>query len=56
MLFRDHWLSDLIGFQYQHMRAGDAAAHFLAQIRAQRGRPRSAGPDYSRRRKCVGMV
>jgi alpha-amylase/alpha-mannosidase (GH57 family) len=33
MLFRDHWLSDLIGFTYQHMPAQDAAEHFLAQIR-----------------------
>lgn len=33
MLFRDHWLSDLIGFTYQHMSASDAAEHFLAQIR-----------------------
>jgi alpha-amylase/alpha-mannosidase (GH57 family) len=37
LLFRDHWLSDLIGFQYQHMSAGDAAGHFLAQIRANAG-------------------
>jgi alpha-amylase/alpha-mannosidase (GH57 family) len=37
LLFRDHWLSDLIGFQYQHMPASDAAGHFLAQIRANAG-------------------
>jgi alpha-amylase/alpha-mannosidase (GH57 family) len=37
LLFRDHWLSDLIGFQYQHMSAADAAGHFLAQIRANAG-------------------
>jgi len=37
LLFRDHWLSDLIGFQYQHMSAADAASHFLAQIRANAG-------------------
>jgi alpha-amylase/alpha-mannosidase (GH57 family) len=33
LLFRDHFLSDLIGFQYQHMPAEDAAEHFLTQIR-----------------------
>ena len=33
LLFRDHLLSDLIGFQYQHMPAEDAAEHFLTQIR-----------------------
>jgi alpha-amylase/alpha-mannosidase (GH57 family) len=33
MLFRDHYLSDLIGFQYQRMGAAEAAEHFLKQIR-----------------------
>ncbi len=33
MLFRDHYLSDLIGFEYQRMDAESAAAHFLARIR-----------------------
>jgi len=33
MLFRDHWLSDLIGFTYQRMGAAEAAEHFLTQIR-----------------------
>ena len=28
MLFRDHYLSDLIGFQYPQMGAGDAAGAF----------------------------
>jgi alpha-amylase/alpha-mannosidase (GH57 family) len=37
LLFRDHWLSDLIGFTYQHMPAADAAAHFVAQIRTNAG-------------------
>jgi alpha-amylase/alpha-mannosidase (GH57 family) len=32
-LFRDHTLSDLIGFVYQRMSAKDAAAHFLGSIR-----------------------
>jgi alpha-amylase/alpha-mannosidase (GH57 family) len=33
MLFRDHYLSDLIGFEYQNMSASDAARHFLSRIR-----------------------
>ncbi|HLH41042.1 MAG TPA: glycoside hydrolase family 57 protein [Bryobacteraceae bacterium] len=33
MLFRDHYLSDLIGFEYQRMDAESAAAHFLSRIR-----------------------
>jgi len=37
LLFRDHCLSDLIGFTYQHMAAEEAALHFLRQIRANAG-------------------
>jgi alpha-amylase/alpha-mannosidase (GH57 family) len=37
LLFRDHWLSDLIGFTYQHMPAAEAAEHFLTQIRNNAG-------------------
>jgi alpha-amylase/alpha-mannosidase (GH57 family) len=37
MLFRDHFLSDLIGFTYQHMNAAEAAEHFLTQIRNNTG-------------------
>jgi alpha-amylase/alpha-mannosidase (GH57 family) len=33
MLFRDHYLSDLIGFTYSRMGAAEAAEHFLGQIR-----------------------
>jgi len=33
MLFRDHYLSDLIGFSYQRVEAETAAAHFLERIR-----------------------
>ncbi len=33
LLFRDHFLSDLIGFNYQHMGAAQAAEHFLNQVR-----------------------
>lgn len=32
MIFRDHQLSDLIGFVYSRMDPNDAAAHFLNQI------------------------
>ncbi len=33
MLFRDHYLSDLIGFQYANWDVRDAAGHFLWRIR-----------------------
>jgi alpha-amylase/alpha-mannosidase (GH57 family) len=33
MLFRDHYLSDLIGFVYSKMGAAEAAADFLSRIR-----------------------
>ena len=33
LLFRDHYLSDLIGFEYARMTPADAAAHFLDRIR-----------------------
>ena len=33
MIFRDHHLSDLIGFVYSRMNPEDAATHFLNQIR-----------------------
>ena len=33
LLFRDHYLSDLIGFEYSRMGADEAAEHFLARIR-----------------------
>jgi alpha-amylase/alpha-mannosidase (GH57 family) len=33
MLFRDRFLSDLIGFEYSRMSAHDAAGHFLHRIR-----------------------
>ncbi|MCX6622860.1 MAG: glycoside hydrolase family 57 protein [Acidobacteria bacterium] len=32
-IFRDHFLSDLIGFVYSRMGAAEAAEHFLARIR-----------------------
>ena len=34
MIFRDHFLSDLIGFDYAKMGAAEAAGHFLDRIRA----------------------
>ena len=33
LLFRDHYLSDLIGFEYSRMGAEEAAGHFLKRIR-----------------------
>jgi alpha-amylase/alpha-mannosidase (GH57 family) len=33
MLFRDHYLSDLIGFEYSQMNPSEAAGHFLSRIR-----------------------
>lgn len=33
MIFRDHYLSDLVGFVYSRMGAHEAAAHFLDRIR-----------------------
>jgi alpha-amylase/alpha-mannosidase (GH57 family) len=35
--FRDHYLSDLIGFTYSRMGAAEAAEHFLNQIRQNAG-------------------
>jgi alpha-amylase/alpha-mannosidase (GH57 family) len=37
MLFRDHYLSDLIGFEYSRMDAAHAADHFLDRIRHNAG-------------------
>jgi alpha-amylase/alpha-mannosidase (GH57 family) len=40
MAFRDHYLSDLIGFEYARMGPEEAARHFLSRIRDNtRGRP-----------------
>jgi alpha-amylase/alpha-mannosidase (GH57 family) len=40
MIFRDHYLSDLIGFEYSRMSPIDAAGHFLDRIRQNTaGRP-----------------
>jgi alpha-amylase/alpha-mannosidase (GH57 family) len=33
LIFRDHFLSDLIGFVYSRMHAADAAQHFLHRVR-----------------------
>jgi alpha-amylase/alpha-mannosidase (GH57 family) len=37
MLFRDHYLSDLIGFEYSRMNGEEAAHHFLSRIRDNAG-------------------
>jgi alpha-amylase/alpha-mannosidase (GH57 family) len=42
LIFRDHFLSDLIGFEYSKMGAAEAAEHFLGRIRAN-ANPWSAG-------------
>jgi alpha-amylase/alpha-mannosidase (GH57 family) len=42
MIFRDHFLSDLIGFEYSKMGAAEAADHFLDRIRAN-ANPLTAG-------------
>ena len=44
LLFRDHFLSDLIGFVYAKMDAAEAAGHFLERIRANAG-PLASGGD-----------
>ena len=60
MIFRDHFLSDLIGFVYSRMGAADAAGHFLAAFAktaaASWPGPRRAGAHHSRRRKRLGIV
>ena len=42
VFFRDRELSDLIGFEYQHWRADEAACHFVARLEE---RARVAGED-----------
>jgi len=37
LLFRDHYLSDLIGFEYSRMQPSHAAEHFLHRIRENTG-------------------
>jgi alpha-amylase/alpha-mannosidase (GH57 family) len=42
MIFRDHFLSDQVGFVYSNMGAAEAAEHFLERIRAN-AQPLAAG-------------
>jgi alpha-amylase/alpha-mannosidase (GH57 family) len=44
-IFRDHYLSDLIGFAYSRMDAAEAAVHFLKQIRENSQAEISQGGD-----------
>jgi alpha-amylase/alpha-mannosidase (GH57 family) len=44
-LFRDHYLSDLIGFVYSRMGANEAATHFLDRIRENCGPMLARGED-----------
>lgn len=50
MVFRDHSLSDLIGFVYSGMAAAEAAQHFVRQIKE------SAGPVIAQGRDAVVSV
>lgn len=45
MIFRDHSLSDLIGFVYAGMGAGDAAHHFIGQIKQSAASVIATGQD-----------
>jgi alpha-amylase/alpha-mannosidase (GH57 family) len=45
MIFRDHFLSDLIGFVYAKMGPAEAADHFLDRIRANTQPATAAGHD-----------
>ena len=61
VLFRDHFLSDLIGFVYSGMDSAQAAHDFLQSHprelpRHPGGRPRCPGSHHSRRRKRLGIL
>ena len=45
VIFRDHYLSDLIGFVYSRMGAAEAAGHFLERIRENCGHILAGGRD-----------
>ena len=45
MIFRDHFLSDLIGFVYSKMNAEDAARHFVDRIRENTAQLTNRGED-----------
>ncbi len=45
MIFRDHFLSDLIGFVYSKMGAAEAAEHFLDRIRTNSQAEAGSGGD-----------
>ena len=61
MVFRDHFLSDLVGFVYSRMGAAPAAADLVSRIRENcRGHPgrgtRRAGSHHSRWRERLGIL
>ncbi len=61
VIFRDHFLSDLIGFVYSGMDAAQAADDFLQSHprelpRHSGGRPRRAGSHHSGWRKRLGIL
>jgi alpha-amylase/alpha-mannosidase (GH57 family) len=45
LIFRDHELSDLVGFVYSRMHHYDAAAHFIARVRENCGPILASGRD-----------
>ena len=61
LLFRDHTLSDLIGFVYSGMPPQDAANNLIHKIK-ESAKPVIAsgqdadGPDHSGRRECLGIL
>ncbi len=61
LLFRDHFLSDLIGFVYSKMDANEAAHHFLDRIRDNcravlNSAGSRAGADHPGRRERLGVL
>ena len=61
LVFRDHRLSDLIGFVYSGMPAPDAASHLIQNIKDSAQPVLDNGKncsrvDHSRRRKCLGIL
>ena len=59
VFFRDHQLSDLIGFTYSQWDAGRAVADLcgrLNAIKSRLGGEGPGGPDYSGWRECLGIL
>ena len=63
MIFRDHAMSDQIGFHYQRYQADQAVDDFLGKIdaigratTANAGHRPTLGQHHSRRRKLLGVL